>query len=229
MQSIVANADALRPTEQPLRSWLSAPERLAFSQLRDPRRRESWLTSRWLLKRMLACDWPGVALDRIEIVSRGHEKLSIAPRVYVDKVPSRVRATVSHAAGYVMAAIAHTPYTRIGCDLAPVTTAPACWLDYWLTPAERALRERLGPTSDGLVWALKECLFKALGEGRRFRPYAWDVATLLERLGLTLDGEAGRGEGRSESEFAGLRVVRRPGAIGVCLGVKPTAHVFRRR
>jgi len=153
----------------PPERWLAAAERERLEELRFPPRRADWLRGRWAAKLALAA-WHGAApaddeLRRFTVLAdpRG------VPIVRRDGIVLSGSLSISHRAGYALAAVAETEI--LGCDLELVEPrSPAFVADYF-TARERSLVDNSPATERdllaNLIWSCKESALKALADGLR--------------------------------------------------------------
>jgi phosphopantetheinyl transferase (holo-ACP synthase) len=95
--------------------------------------------------------------------------------------------SLAHGHESVCAMLSTDARCRVGCDLEPVGQLPRSFWDCWFLPQERAwafATENAEATT--IVWALKEALYKALGDGESFRPRCWNGIDVLSAAGIRL-------------------------------------------
>ncbi len=156
-------------------NWLSAGEREADRLGRNHR---SWFAARLLAKQLLAehCG-PIDSYNRIHIESRDGRDQSTRPQVYINGKLIPWEISLSHSDRVVSAAILATGNGRLGLDLVDLPAVSLRPLKYWLTSAEaeRAVDQQ----TLGIIWSLKESIYKATNEGTRFFPFRIYTTTYL--------------------------------------------------
>ncbi|MGY1743620.1 MULTISPECIES: Pls/PosA family non-ribosomal peptide synthetase [unclassified Blastococcus] len=152
----VATVEACRRRLPELLALLSPEERAAAAAMTAPRRRDSYLAGRALLRLLLSADDPSRAPSewRIERTATDRPVVADGPEV-----------SVAHADGVVVAALAHS--RAVGVDLEQLDGQPV--LGPALTPTETA-RLLAAPATElsGLflrAWTLKEAALKCAGTG----------------------------------------------------------------
>ena len=153
----------------PVDTWLAAEERATLAGLRVSKRRTEWRLGRWVAKHAVAA-WLGLGplngvLTTIVLRPDPHG----APDVLVDGVPGLVAVTLSHRAGWALAAVG-PPAAALGCDLESVEPRSPAFLADYLTDAEQILVAAAGASGArrmAVVWAGKESALKAVREGLR--------------------------------------------------------------
>jgi|GEM_PF-4574721 len=186
--------------DQPVARWLSPGEQAEIGAARHLQARRQRLAGRILAKmlvqRQLASE-PGSAIcdpRQIQIDSRDGMGRRVAPRILVSGRWLDWSVSISHGESVVAAALSTEGTRPVGIDVTDLTGGQQESLSLWLTEAERRIAAEAGPDAAVRLWCLKEAAFKALGEGRRFRPLDWDVSRCAERLSeLVVHGAQSRG------------------------------------
>jgi 4'-phosphopantetheinyl transferase len=150
-------------------AWLAAEERATLARLRVPKRHDEWRLGRWVAKHSVMA-WLGLGpsnggLTSIVLRPDPHG----APDVLVDGVSGLVALTLSHRAGWALAAVG-PPAAALGCDLESVEPRSPAFLADFLTEAEQILVATAGAGGarrTAVVWAGKESALKAVREGLR--------------------------------------------------------------
>ena len=159
-------------------AWLSPREHAVLAGLRFDKRRADWRLGRWTAKAAVAA-WLGVEPGRIEILAAADG----APEAWLDARLAPVSVSLSHRAGFALAAVTDVPAV-IGCDLELLEPRSDAFVREWLTPAEqKALAPLAGAARDrtaNLMWTAKEAAAKVRREGLRL-----DV----RKAAVVLDGE----------------------------------------
>lgn len=156
--------------------WLAPRERRALSTLRFAKRRHDWRLGRWVAKQALLarCSGQEPALPSLEILA-GHDG---APSAFVDGVPFDGSLSLSHRAGWGLAAVAG-PDLALGCDLELVEPRSDAFVRDYLTPGEQDALARWPeadrPLGANLAWSGKECALKALRVGLRLDSRAVEI------------------------------------------------------
>ena len=155
--------------------WLSAGEQDVIRSSRSHRGR---FAARLLAKQLLAEHYRSVDhYNQIHIESRDGRDRSTRPQAYISGRLIPWNISLSHSERIVSAAILPTCNGRIGLDLVDPAALSVRPLKYWLTfaEAERAMDQ----LSMGIIWSLKEAIYKASNEGTPFFPRHVDTATYL--------------------------------------------------
>ncbi|QDU40499.1 hypothetical protein Mal4_48570 [Maioricimonas rarisocia] len=184
--AVVACSEIERLLEdEPASNWLSAVERAAISAMRHEPARKERLAGRILAKmlvlRQLADEaaMTSCSPHQVQIDSRDGLGRRIAPRVSRDGRWLNCSLSISHA-GSIVAAVLSTEETRpVGVDVTNHAADRQGTLSLWLTAAEQRVAAESGVEGAVRLWNLKEAAFKALAEGRHFRPLQWDVSGCL--------------------------------------------------
>ena len=165
--------------------WLSGDELAAWTGMRSPRRKTTWLAGRIVAKRLLlelfAVELHPLAsarADELHIESRsartGHGE---RPEVSVDGQVVPLALSIAHTERGALAAATLNTELTLGVDLVTPTDAGQS-LHWTFTEAERMW---LAASTDhahcaARLWSLKEALYKACQRGEGFAPRDIEVA-----------------------------------------------------
>jgi len=155
--------------------WLSAGEREAIRTTPSDRGRSA---ARLLAKQLLA-ERHGSTDDfrHIHIESRDGRDRSTRPQAYIRGRLIPWDVSLSHSDRIVSVAVLPIWNGRIGLDLVEPAALAVGRLKYWLSDREA---ERAGDRfSTGVIWSLKEAIYKATNEGTPFFPRQIDTANYL--------------------------------------------------
>ncbi|PQO42354.1 4'-phosphopantetheinyl transferase family protein [Blastopirellula marina] len=170
----VADARQL-PIPQSL-EWLSAAERDELSFWSNEPRRVQWLAGRWIAKRMIARSASCVELREIEVLSRGKDGLGKSPQVSLHGFPHASRLSISHCGNSILVGYSGKQ-TPVGVDLAVDVPQTDSFLAAWYSQNERNWIGIQPTYRAAVLWGLKESIFKACGEGRKWNPAAIAIDT----------------------------------------------------
>ena len=136
------------------------------------------LEARLVAKQLLAEHAVAVEhLGQIHIESRDGRDRSTRPRAYVRGSWIPWNLAISHTQNVVSAVVAPARYGNVGVDLVDLDSLKVGALDYWFTQTEK--RRGSDPLSVGIIWSLKEAVYKATNEGTPFFPGQMDTTQLL--------------------------------------------------
>jgi 4'-phosphopantetheinyl transferase len=150
--------------------WLSPTEFTHQQSFRFPKRKEDWLSGRWVAKSLLLKT--SKHLQNCQLSDFSIEN-------YADGSPNVVRngeilpgsISISHRSGFVSAAWAPNPNDKIGIDLEAIEPKPASFVEDYFTAHEiRNVFEQKPeeqPLISSLIWSAKEAVMKALQTGLR--------------------------------------------------------------
>ena len=153
---------------------MSAAELGELSRLRDPGRRNAWMSGRKLAHQLLREHLRLGGAGRLEICSRDVAGKSVRPIVRVNAEPADVCLSISHSDRGVLVAL--STEGRIGVDLVDRDGFTGS-LNTWFTGAERELLEKQDPSQQAVLWGIKEAVYKAANEGEPFAPKRFQVQT----------------------------------------------------
>ncbi len=166
--------------ECPAESWLSNAEWTHYVDLPSNRSTLAWLGGRWCAKQLLQklpnCQRMG--LSDIHIESRNGLRQGIAPRILIQGRLQPWKLTISHGDYICAAAISLDLSTSLGLDIVNLESDCTRIERMWLTPREAAWCD--ASSGDGvipaIVWALKEAIYKSIGNNARFQPRKLDTS-----------------------------------------------------
>ena len=155
---------------EPPEAWLSAAEWQHWTSL--PRRRfdSSWLGGRWCAKQAVR-QLPGcqeLRPSEIHIESRNGLEQGVAPRVLVGGRLQAWQLSISHGKRVCAAVATENDQVRLGVDIVDMQERAHRLIRHWFTAEEQSWCEN--GLSPALIWGLKESLYKAVGNGAKFRP-----------------------------------------------------------
>ncbi|QDV30590.1 4'-phosphopantetheinyl transferase superfamily protein [Planctopirus ephydatiae] len=144
----------------------------------DPARKESWELSRFLiasrvfalLKTDRSQDFLSPELSEIEVWTRNDKGRGIPPAVFIENQQIPWTFSLSHAGDNYALAICRQPQFRPGVDLVNTSTFTQAALQMWFTPEERKNLANRDERAAGIIWALKEAVYKSINHGEPFRP-----------------------------------------------------------
>ena len=163
--------------------WLSPVERQSYGRLIDPRRRSAFLLGRLLAKRLIlsrccATAHTGAAAIHpmeIEIDSGLAQGRRRSPRISIAGQASPWPLSIAHSDRAVLVALACEPDACVGVDLVEPTRLGRGFAELWFTAAERRHLQDGRPGLAAQLWAIKEAVYKAAGNGRPFAPRSIEV------------------------------------------------------
>ena len=164
----------------PPEAWLSTAEWDHWSGLPRNQFAEAWLGGRWCAKQVIR-QLPGcgeLRPNEIHIQSRNGMLQSVAPRVYVGGRLQGWRVSISHGRQVCGAAASLAEDASLGIDIVDLSAQVDRLSEHWFAPEERGWCEQ--GVSAAVIWGLKEAVFKAIGDGARFRPRQICVSRWLE-------------------------------------------------
>jgi hypothetical protein len=163
--------------------WLSPGEHEVLARLADSRRRAAFLRGRILSKRLILVEFRaalrlGTAVihpAQIEIDSGLARQKHEGPRITIAGRQLPWSLSIAHSERGVLVALGRTPAVQVGVDLAEPVALSRGFADVWFTPAERRLVGG-GPADLAVtLWAIKEAVYKAVGDAWPFTPRAIEV------------------------------------------------------
>ncbi len=162
--------------------WLSPTERQSYEQMGDLRRRSAFLFGRLLAKRLILSkcrDLAGVAalihpaaIDIDSGLSRGRRE---RPHVSILGQTFSWSLSIAHTDRAVLVALACEPGMTVGVDIVGPAKFGRGFAEMWFTAAERRTVQVAGSELATQLWAVKEAVYKAAGNGRPFAPRAIEV------------------------------------------------------
>lgn len=158
--------------------WLSSAERDELEYWRDQRRRETWLTGRWIGKALILGESMKSAsgLHRVEILSLDDKRRCVRPRVRTCAGAWPGSLSISHTEDIVMVVACPSREIRVGCDLHGDQPLGRSFIDLWFSPAEHCwLRDCGDRDSTNMIWTAKEAFYKALNRNEPFAPRRFEV------------------------------------------------------
>jgi len=152
--------------------WLSASEQARAAAMARPARRAQFLAGRWAL-RMLLSAVSGRPLSEWTIEADPHGPARVVnPPADVADVAGAAHVGIAHSGRFVLVGCAARPFGLDLEDPARRLSDPQGWLDFALTPAERArcMSMPAGELARALLqhWTAKEAFAKASGDGLPF-------------------------------------------------------------
>jgi len=158
-------------------SWLTDRELAELSFWKDASRRSQWLAGRWVAKRLAARSSTEERMRNVEILSRREDGLGKMPSVSVGGVTNAYRLSISHSHQAILVGLTHRD-ARIGVDVASDVPETTNFRSRVLSERETAWIG--GDVSHHLptAWALKESIFKACGNGRKWDPRSVELIKL---------------------------------------------------
>ncbi|MEW4561440.1 4'-phosphopantetheinyl transferase superfamily protein [Bremerella sp. JC770] len=171
----VANFEKLSIPHAPI--WLTERELSELSYWKDSSRRDHWLAGRWIAKRLVARSSRTEMLREVEILSRGADGLGKAPSVLVRGHASDCRLSISHSQRAILVGLSGSD-ARIGVDVASDVPQTSGFRSRWFSDHEAKWIDADVPGRLPIVWALKESIFKACGNGSKWDPRAVEVVAM---------------------------------------------------
>lgn len=163
--------DGSRPAAWPsLSAWLTEREQAALAELRSPARQSQWLLGRWLSKQLIAQAAEVENFCDIEIITRSGQGLGMRPRVKLAGSPWLGSLSISHTETGVLVGVSRDEQTMLGVDLACDVPCDARFRSLWFTPNEQQWIASDPAYRTGLLWGLKEAVFKACCSGHAWTP-----------------------------------------------------------
>lgn len=159
-------------------AWLHPDETVECSMWRNHGRKNAWLASRWLAKRLLAELGHGQPARKRElaVLSQDERGAGSAPRATAHGEDLPVSLSISHSAEMVLVAAVNRMNQSIGCDITPEHPYAESFMETWFTIGERDLVERHGLLTAPRIWAAKEAAYKAHRNLNGFRPVDFEVS-----------------------------------------------------
>jgi phosphopantetheinyl transferase len=157
-----AACDASRTAPWPvLSAWLTESEQSALADMRAPARQTQWLWGRWLSKQLIGNATQVENFREIEIITRGEERLGIQPQVKLCGQVWHGSLSISHTESGVLVALSLDEQISLGVDLACDVPQDTQFRSLWFTASEQAWIANDPAQRTGLLWGLKEAVFKA--------------------------------------------------------------------
>ncbi len=170
------------------RTWLSPAEQVRIEEFRNMKRRQRWLTGRWLVKKLLSnsfsrqIDWCDMHIE-----SHDGKGRSIAPRFFFQGKLQPHQFSITHSSRKVQVVIAAERGVQIGTDLTELTQLPGQFAKLWLGHKERLwCQASNNQYAMSVAWTFKEAIYKAMGRGVPFYPRHWDSIGILMQYGQIL-------------------------------------------
>jgi phosphopantetheinyl transferase len=184
LRELVCAVSAVAPDEAA--HWLTPEELHRARQFRLERRGEEWIAARVAVRRLAVGRGLITEPHDLAIVSSGRRPMG---RLHGGE---RVELSLSHSAGWGIAAIDQTP---VGVDLEKIRTIAPATAKFFLHEDEREMLE--GSGSEGVLltaWAAKEAAFKAAGGLTLLKEVRLEEIEELEgSTRLRFDSASGRG------------------------------------
>jgi 4'-phosphopantetheinyl transferase len=165
--------------------WLSPTEFTHQQSFRFPKRKEDWLSGRWVAKSLLYKT--SEHLQNCQLSDFSIEN-------YADGSPLVIRngeilpgsISISHRSGFASAAWSPDLNDKIGIDLEMIEPKPASFIEDYFTINEKNLvyqqKPEDQPVISSLIWSAKEAVMKALQTGLRI-----DTRQIEIRMPFTLE------------------------------------------
>jgi 4'-phosphopantetheinyl transferase EntD len=152
---------------------LTEPEAGVVGPRAVAKRRDDFLRGRWVAKQLLQRHLGGGAMLELAVLpdDRG------VPIAYRAGARLDVSLSITHTRAYAAAAVVDLPWT-VGIDAERYLENPALITSNYFTPAEQALAvdRRVSTT----IWAAKEAVTKASGEGLRVSMHSIEIRAIGE-------------------------------------------------
>ncbi len=160
-----------------IHTWLTKNELSELSFWKDNSRRHQWLAGRWIAKRLASRTSRADQLREVEILSRGPDGLGKSPEVTVGGITSTYRLSISHSGKVILVGMVRHA-ARIGVDVASDVPKDLRFRSRWFTDQERNWIEAGSANRLPIVWALKESIFKACGDGSKWDPRSIELVDI---------------------------------------------------
>jgi phosphopantetheinyl transferase len=158
-----------------LSAWLTEQELWTFADLRAPARQTQWLWGRWLSKQLIGNVAQVENFREIEIITRSEQGLGIQPQAKLCGHAWNGSLSISHTDSGVLVGLSLDEQLSLGVDLACDVPQDTQFRSLWFTASEQAWIANDPAYRTGLVWGLKEAVFKACsvqvdGSSHRWTP-----------------------------------------------------------
>lgn len=177
-----------------LTDWLTKKELSALTKMRAPSRQTQWLGGRWLSKQLLGSVLEVENFREIEIDTRGEQGLGIQPQVKVAGQFWNGSLSLSHTETGVLVGLSLDERLSLGVDLACDVPTDAQFRSLWFSNAEQSWIAVDPAERTGLLWGLKEAVFKACSVQGFGSSHAWTPRQIEIQPPL---------KGRFEAKFLG--------------------------
>ncbi|QDU76347.1 4'-phosphopantetheinyl transferase superfamily protein [Bremerella volcania] len=161
----------------PAQSWLTDLELSELSYWKDSSRRNQWLAGRWLAKRLVTRSLNVDLLREVEILSRGKDGLGKSPTITVGGISISCRLSISHSNQAILVGMTSSD-ARIGVDVASGVPLTPGFRSRWFNDKEVKWIETNTPIRLPVAWALKESIFKACGNERKWDPRSVELVAI---------------------------------------------------
>lgn len=153
--------------------WLRGDELREYNRIHDRARQEQWLAGRTLSRALLAEAFSLDADCQLQILSRDERELGVSPRVSLAGRELECGLSIAHSQRGVLVAVS-AGRSVIGVDLCDALTATPGFLRLWFTAAEQSWIQA-DSTRAATAWAIKEAVYKAIGQGAAWNPREVEV------------------------------------------------------